>query len=86
MQFVVECSHVFWYSDEADEIVILSDVLTEQEAFGVEALEKCTREIFDHGKDFYEAREFGDASFYEASESGMNVTSEVFGMYSEAGG
>ena len=59
---------------ESDEIVVLSDVLTEQEALGLEVLDRCVRGTFPGDKRFYEAREFG------------NETAGSYGMYNEDGG
>lgn len=64
----------------------MSDVLTEQEAFGVEALAECAREVFNNDSVIYEEREFGDDYFYEAQAEGRNVSSDLYGMYSDAGG
>lgn len=60
---------------DPDEIVILSDVFTEQEAYGVEALDQCIREIFDNDTRFYKAREFGS-----------NQTAPSYGMFRDDGG
>lgn len=54
--------------------MVLSDVLTEQEAFGIEALEKCVRQVFANDPRFYEAREFG------------NDTAPSYGMFRDDGG
>jgi len=59
----------------ADELVVLSDALTEQEAFGIEALEECVRDISGNDKRFYEAREFGE-----------DESAPTFGMYNKEGG
>lgn len=65
----------YYRGEKEDEIVVLSDVLTEQEAFGIEALEKCVRDISEHDGRFYEAREFGD-----------DETATTYGMYNAEGG
>ena len=62
-------------TDDTDQVVILSDVLTEHEAFAIQALEQCVRETFPNDTRFYEAREFG-----------ANQTAPSYGMYRADGG
>jgi hypothetical protein len=61
-------------ADQSDEIVVLSDVLSEQEAFGLEVLDECVRKTFRRDERFYEAREFG------------NETESSYGMFNDDGG
>eukprot|EP00977_Amphora_coffeiformis_P012229 scaffold3028_cov174-Amphora_coffeaeformis.AAC.1 len=65
----------YYRGEDEDELVVLSDALTEQEAFGIEALENCVRDISGNDKRFYEAREFGE-----------DESAATFGMYREDGG
>lgn len=59
------------------QLVMIENALTEQEAYGLEALSDCVRKILPKELPFYEAREFGDESI-------DNDT--TFGMYNEQGG
>ena len=52
----------------------IENALTEQEAFGIEALSQCVRDVLPNRLPFYEVREFGKES------------DEAYGMYKEMGG
>jgi hypothetical protein len=56
-------------------VVLFENALTEREAFAIQTLERCVREIFDHKEPFYEVRAFGE-----------DDTISSYGLYNEDGG
>jgi hypothetical protein len=63
--------YIFWFTGD---IVMVRNALTEQEAYGVEALVTCMQKLLPNDLPFYEERAFG------------HVDDEDHGLYSGDGG